>query len=108
MSRLLKGMFLSTLHSLLQQQLQCTDSFQTHSVCAVHLILPFGSKSEPLDSFQKCFVGICVTVSIKQELVINMKMLNLVFPYCFFVVLYHIMPFGIVASGDEIQFSTSS
>lgn len=88
--------------------LQCTDASQIHTVCAIDLILPFGSKSEPSDSFQKCFVDTCVIVSVKQELAISMKMLNLVFPYCFFVVVDHIMPFGIVASGDEIWFSTSS
>lgn len=89
MSILLKGMSLFILLRLLQQQLKCTDSFQIHTVCSVDLILPFRSKSKPLDSFKRCFVDICVIVSIKQELAINMKVLNLLFPFCFFVVLDH-------------------
>jgi len=37
-----------------------------------------------------------------------MNVFNLIFSYCFFVLLDHIVSFGIVASGDEIRFSTSS
>lgn len=51
MPRLLKGIFLSALLSLLQQQLQCTDSLQIHTVLVIDLILPFGSKNESSDSF---------------------------------------------------------
>lgn len=50
--------------------------------------LAFGSRSESLDSFQKCFLDICVIVSVKQEFAISMKILNPVLPCCFFVVLY--------------------
>lgn len=107
MSMLLKGMSLFILLGLLQQQLQYTDSFQIHTVCSVDLILPFRSKSKPLDSFERCFVDICVIVSIKQELAINMKVLHLLFPFCFFVVLDR-MSFGIVASGDEALFHCRS
>lgn len=87
MSRLLKGISLSTLLGLLQYQLECTDSCQIHILHAFRLFWLFGSKSESLDSFQICFLDICVIVPVQQELAINMKTLNLVVPGCFFVVL---------------------
>lgn len=51
MSGLSEGVSLPALLGLLQQQLECTDYFQIHTVHVIAVILPFGSKSELSNSF---------------------------------------------------------
>lgn len=72
-SGLSEGVFLPVLLGLLQQQLECTGYFQIHTARVIDVILPFGSESELLNSFQKWSVDVCGIVSVKQEVVFDGK-----------------------------------